>query len=159
LLGDLFSFAELGLHELKGVAGGTPAFAVVRERLSETRFEARSSKGMSPLIGRDHELALMLERWNRAKASEGQVVLLTGEAVFGKPGLQGGMIDAVSGEPHTRVSYQCSPYHSDSPLYPTIQQLTIAAGFAPDDTNDDKLNRLEKLMIASESDRPLLAAL
>jgi predicted ATPase/class 3 adenylate cyclase len=159
MLSDLFLFADLGLHELKGITGETPAFAVVGERASESRFEARSSKEMSPLIGRDHELALMLERWNRAKAGEGQAILLTGEAGIGKSRLTRGMIDALAGDPHTRISYQCSPYHSDSPLYPTIQQLTFAAGFAPDDTNDDKLDRLEKLMIGAEADRPLLAAL
>lgn len=159
LLSDLFSFTDLGAHELKGIPGDTPAFAVVGERASESRFDARSSKGMSPLVGRDHELALMLERWNRAKAGEGQAIVLTGEAGIGKSRLTRGMIDALAGEPHTRISYQCSPYHSDSPLYPTIQQLSFAAGFAPDDTNDDRLDRLETLMVGAETDRPLFAAL
>jgi predicted ATPase len=57
------------------------------------------------------------------------------------------------------VSYQCSPYHSDSPLYPVIQQLAFAAGIRSDDDNDDKLDRLEKVLVGAESDRPLFAAL
>jgi SAM domain (Sterile alpha motif) len=70
-----------------------------------------------------------------------------------------GMIDAVSSEANIRMSCQCSPYHSDSPLYPIIQQLTFAAGFRPDDDNDDKLDRLEKVLVSDEGDRPLFASL
>src|ERR1700686_5293127 len=69
------------------------------------------------------------------------------------------MIEAVSSEAHIRVSNQCSPYHSDSPLYPIIQQLAFAAGIRSDDDNDDKLDRLEKGLVGAESDRLLLAAL
>ena len=107
LLGDVFSFGDLGEKELKGISGKTPAFAVLGERASESRFEARASGAISPLVGREHELALMLERWRRAKSGEGQVVVVTGEAGIGKSRLTRAMIDAVSREPHIRLSYQC----------------------------------------------------
>jgi class 3 adenylate cyclase/predicted ATPase len=159
LLGDVFDVTHLGGQSLKGFAGQTPAYGVIGERIAESRFEARASGTMSNMVGRDHELALMLERWKQSKAGEGQLVLLSGEAGIGKSRLTRGMIDAVSAEAHIRVSYQCSPYHSDSPLYPVIQQLTFAAGITPDDDNDDKLDRLEKVLVGAEGDRPLLAAL
>jgi class 3 adenylate cyclase/predicted ATPase len=159
LLGDLFDVINLGGQSLKGIAGQAPAYGVIGERIAESRFEARASGTMSNMVGRDHELALMLERWKQSKTGEGQLVLLSGEAGIGKSRLTRGMIDAVSAEAHIRVSYQCSPYHSDSPLYPIIQQLTFAAGIAPDDDNDDKLDRLEKVLVGPEGDRPLLAAL
>ena len=101
----------------------------------------------------------MLEQWKQAKAGEGQVVLLSGEAGIGKSRLTRGMIDAVSSEANIRMSCQCSPYHADSPLYPIIQQIAFAAGFRPDDDNDDKLDRLEKVLVGAEGDRPLFAAL
>ncbi|MCG2631800.1 AAA family ATPase [Bradyrhizobium sp. WYCCWR 13023] len=159
LLGDVFSFGDLVAQELKGISGKTPAFAVLGERASESRFEARASGAIFPLVGREHELALMLERWRRTKSAEGQVVVLTGEAGIGKSRLTRAMIDAVSREPHIKLSYQCSPYHTDSPLYPVIQQLAFAAGFAPDDSNEDKLDRLDRIVVGAESDRLLLAAL
>jgi class 3 adenylate cyclase/tetratricopeptide (TPR) repeat protein len=159
LLGDLFDVIHLGGQALKGIAGQAPAYGVIGERIAESRFEARASGTMSNMVGRDHELALMLERWKQSKAGEGQLVLLSGEAGIGKSRLTRGMIDAVSAEAHIRVSYQCSPYHSDSPLYPVIQQLTFAAGIAPDDDNDDKVDRLEKVLVGPERDKPLLAAL
>jgi class 3 adenylate cyclase/tetratricopeptide (TPR) repeat protein len=159
LLGDVFDITHLGGQCLKGLAGQPPAYRVISERIAESRFEARASGAMSNMVGRDHELALMLERWKQAKAGEGQLVLLSGEAGIGKSRLARGMIDAVSSEPHIRVSYQCSPYHTGSPLYPVIQQLVFTAGIKPDDDNDDKLDRLEKVLVGAESDRPLLAAL
>src|ERR1700730_1690043 len=159
LLGDVFDISHLGGQCLKGLAGQPSAYRVISERIAESRFEARASGAMSNMVGRDHELALMLERWKQAKAGEGQLVLLSGEAGIGKSRLARGMIDAVSSEPHIRVSYQCSPYHTGSPLYPVIQQLVFTAGIKPDDDNDDKLDRLEKVLVGAESDRPLLAAL
>ena len=159
LLGDVFDVTQLGGQNLKGIAGQPSAYGVIGERIVESRFEARASGAMSNMVGRDHELALMLERWKQAKADEGQLVLLSGEAGIGKSRLTRGMIEAVSSEAHIRVSNQCSPYHSDSPLYPIIKQLAFAAGIRSDDDNDDKLDRLEKVLVGAEGDRPLFAAL
>jgi class 3 adenylate cyclase/predicted ATPase len=159
LLGDVFDINHLGGQNLKGIGGQPLAYGVIGERIVESRFEARASGAMSNMVGRDHELALMLERWKQAKAGEGQLVLLSGEAGIGKSRLARGMIEAVSSEAHIRVSNQCSPYHSDSPLYPIIQQLAFAAGIRSDDDNDDKLDRLEKVLVGAEGDRPLFAAL
>jgi class 3 adenylate cyclase/tetratricopeptide (TPR) repeat protein len=159
LLGDVFDVTQLVGQNLKGIPGLPSAYGVIVERVVESRFEARASGAMSNMVGRDHELALMLERWKQAKAGEGQLVLLSGEAGIGKSRLARGIIEAVSPEVHIRMSCQCSPYHSDSPLYPIIQQLTFAAGIKPDDDNDDKLDRLEKVLVGAEGDRPLLAAL
>jgi class 3 adenylate cyclase/tetratricopeptide (TPR) repeat protein len=159
LVGDVFSFEDLGAQELKGIAGTHRAFAVLGEKASESRFEARTSGAISPLVGRQHELALMLERWSRAKLGEGQLLVLTGEAGIGKSRLTRAMIDSVTHEPHIRLSYQCSPYHSDSPLYPIIQQVAFAARFEPDDTNEDKLDRLERIVAGTKTDRALFAAM
>jgi predicted ATPase len=163
LLGDLFDLTDLGSQDLKGIAGPVEAFAVVGERALESRFEARSPTLLSPLVGRDQELALILERWRQAKAGEGQVVLLSGEAGIGKSRIAQGVIDTLDAEPHVRLSYQCSPYHSDSALYPTIQQLTRAAGILHDDGPDTRLDKLEILLSQGSEDArgvtPFIAAL
>ena len=157
LLGDVFELADLGDHELKGISGKTSVYSVTAERSVVSRFEARSSGAVSPMVGRDHELALMLERWKQAKQSEGQLVLLSGEAGIGKSRISRAMVDSVADEPHIRLSYQCSPYHTDSAFYPVIQQLTFAAGIKAADGNDEKLDRLEAVLLGS--DTALFAAL
>ena len=150
LLGDMFELNELGQQELKGIAGKTNSYVVTGERAAESRFAARASGEVAEMVGRDHELALLKERWNRAKNKEGQLVLLTGEAGIGKSRISRAMIDALAGEDHIRLNYQCSPYHTDTALYPAIQQISQAAHFAPSDTDGIKLDKLESLSIDSE---------
>jgi predicted ATPase/class 3 adenylate cyclase len=157
LLGDVFEVAYLGDHELKGISGKTSAYAVTVERPVESRFEARSSGSVSEMVGRDHELALMLERWNQAKHREGQLVLLSGEAGIGKSRISRAMIDTLADQPHIRLSYQCSPYHTDSALFPVIQQLTFAAGIKAADSSDERLDKLEAVLV--DGDTALFAAL
>lgn len=157
LLGNVFELTDLGGQQLKGIEGETAAYAISGERAAESRFEARSAGDVSEMVGRDHELALMEERWSRAKAGEGQLVLLSGEAGIGKSRISRAMIDAVAREDHIRLNYQCSPYHIDSSLYPAIQQLTFACGIGAGDSNDEKLDKLEAVLL--EDSAPLIASL
>jgi class 3 adenylate cyclase/predicted ATPase len=146
LLGAGFVLEHLGDRMLKGIGAPVQTFAAKGERPVESRFEAMSGPSPLPMVGRDQELALLLERWMQAKASEGQGVLLVGEAGIGKSRISRAVLDAVADEPHTCIRYQCSPYHVDSALWPVIQQLTYAAGIATDDSSDARLDKLEALL-------------
>ncbi len=159
LLGEHFELAYLGAQDLKGIDTPVTAFSVLGARALESRFDARAGLDDSPLVGREQELSLLLERWRQAKAGEGQMILLTGEPGIGKSRITRGAVDAVAAEPHFRVVYQCSPYHSDSALYPTIQQLSRAADFAQDDSADEKLDKLEALIGQAGSDGSAVAPL
>src|SRR5207253_4276969 len=131
-----------------------PAYVIGAERTLESRFAMRASVGLLPIVGREQELALLLERWRQAGAGEGQLVLLTGEAGIGKSRMVHALIDAVAGEDQFRIRHQCSPYHIDNPLYPAIQQLTLTTGFKADDGNATKLDKLEALMKRSFDPTP-----
>jgi class 3 adenylate cyclase/tetratricopeptide (TPR) repeat protein len=165
LVGDLFVLRALGRQSFKGIQEPTPAFAVITERAVESRFAARQVGGgdVEPIVGRDQELALLLERWHHAKSGEGQMVLLSGEAGIGKSRVTEALIDAARGGPHFLLRHQCSPYHGDSALYPVIQQLVQAAGFAEDDSPDRRLDLLENLLARAtekiDESAPLIAAL
>jgi class 3 adenylate cyclase/DNA-binding CsgD family transcriptional regulator/tetratricopeptide (TPR) repeat protein len=161
LLGDVFELADLGTKRVEGISEPVRIFAVTGERPVESRFDARSGSVRLPMVGRDQELALLLERWAQAKAGEGQGVLLVGEAGIGKSRIGRALLDAVAAETHIRIRYQCSPYHSDSALWPVTQQLCHAAALGPDDPLDAKLDKLEALLAqASGRDAaPLIADL
>jgi class 3 adenylate cyclase len=135
LLGHLFELRSLGPQALKGMREPVPAFAVLGEHALESRFAARQAGGVAPIVGREQELALLLERWRQAKNGEGQLVLLTGEAGIGKSRITEAVIEALAGDPHFLVRYQCSPYHADSALFPAIQHLIHAAGLNTNDTS------------------------
>jgi class 3 adenylate cyclase/predicted ATPase len=158
LIGDLFSLDDLGQQELKGIDRPVRAFQVVRAEEAESRFEARQRRVLLPMVGRDPELALLLERWRQAAGGEGRLVLLSGEAGIGKSRITRALSDALAAEPHLRVGWQCSPYHADSALYPAIQHLGLTAGFVPSDTEDERLDKLEALL-APASVRSEVAAL
>ena len=158
-----FDLQDMGAQAVKGLGKPVRVFAIRGERSTPSRFEARSGPSLLPMVGRDQELALLLERWGRAKAGEGQAVLLVGEAGIGKSRISRALIDGIEGEPHTRIHYQCSPYHADSALWPVTQQLIRAAGISSDHSPDQKLDRLETLLGQAVDDlsnvAPLFAAL
>jgi len=96
---------------------------------------------------------LLLRRWSRAKAGEGQVVLISGEAGIGKSRLTAALSERVAGEPHTRLRYFCSPQHTDSALHPVIGQMERAAQLAHDDTAQVKLEKLDALLAGTSTSR------
>jgi class 3 adenylate cyclase/tetratricopeptide (TPR) repeat protein len=142
LLGGLFDLERTGEHDLKGFARPVPVWRVRGEAAVESRFAASRTGGGTPLIGRAHEMGLMLDRWRLARAGEGQIVTLIGEAGIGKSRSIDALQEAIAGVPHGRIHLQCSPYHADSALYPVIQHLSRAAGFV---TADTPRTRMEKL--------------
>jgi class 3 adenylate cyclase len=120
LLGNLFELRDLGLQELKGIAGAVRLWAALGARSAESRFEALHATGVTALVGRDEEFDLLRRRWVRAKTGKGQVVLLSGEPGIGKSRLTAGLLNQLANEPHTRLRYFCSPQHTNSAFHPVI---------------------------------------
>ena len=146
LVGDLFEYRDLGAVEVKGIAAPVPAWQVLRPSAVASRFEALRGSALTRLVGRDEEIDLLLRRWARAKAGDGQVVLISGEPGIGKSRITAALEERLHAEPHLRLRYFCSPYHQDSALFPFIDQLGRAAGFARDDPPAAKLEKLEALL-------------
>jgi class 3 adenylate cyclase/predicted ATPase len=146
LLGDLFKLQDLGRRDLKGIHGPVRTWAVLQPNTMASRFEALHVSGLSALIGREEESALLLRRWERATKGEGQVVLLSGEPGIGKSRLTAAFMERLADEPHTRLRYFCSPQHTDSPLHPVIGQLERAARLAHNDNVQGKLDKLDALL-------------
>ena len=163
LVGGLFELADLGPRRLKGFAEPLAVWRVEGEGLAEGRFEALHGEHLTPLVGREHELGVLLERWAWAKDGDGQVVLLSGEPGIGKSRVIRALRERLADEPYMPLSHYCSPYHTNSALHPVIGLLERAARFERDEPPEEKLTKLEAVL-ARSSDRldevvPLLAAL
>jgi class 3 adenylate cyclase/predicted ATPase len=162
LVGDLFEYRDLGAIDVKGIAAPVPACQVLRPSAVASRFEALRGAALTPLVGRDEEIELLLRRWARATAGDGQVMLISGEPGIGKSRITEALAERLHPEPHIRLRYFCSPYHQDSALYPFIDQLGRAAGFARDDMPGVRLEKLEALLALAappDEDVALLADL
>ena len=162
LTGGLFHYRDLGPVALKGFAETVPVWQALGASAAESRFEALRASA-TPLVGRGEEINLLLHRWEQAKGGEGAVVLLSGEPGIGKSRIAQTILERLSGEPHTRLRLFCSPHHQDTALYPSITQLDRAAGFRRDDTDEQRLTKLEAVLALAANDLgeavPLLAAL
>jgi len=163
LLGGLFELESTGEHELKGFARPVSVWRVVAEAAVESRFAASRAGRDLPMIGRAHEMGLMLDRWHLARGGEGQIVTVIGEAGIGKSRAIEALRAALAGEPHARIHLQGSPYYSDSALFPVIKHLSRAARLAAVDSATVRIEKLRASFaqrVASDAAAlPLLAEL
>jgi class 3 adenylate cyclase/tetratricopeptide (TPR) repeat protein len=151
LIGGLFEYRDLGAVTLKGFAADVKAWQVLGVGAAESRFEALHVV-TTPLVGRDEEIELLLRRWEQAKRGEGCVVLLSGEPGIGKSRIIQALLERLSGEPHTRLRYFCSPHHQNSALYPSLTQLERAAGLRREDSAEQRLDKLEATLALGAND-------
>ncbi len=162
LVGAAFDLEDHGEHALKGIVEPVRAWRIRGLADIAGRFEARTQQ-LTPLVGRQSEIALLLERWETAKTGEGQVVLLSGEPGIGKSRTTQALRHHVADQAHIRLRYQCSPYYSNSALHPFINQFEAAARFTPKDTAAQKLDKVEKVLRQATNDiadiAPLFAAM
>lgn len=146
LVGRTFDLQPLGVHALKGFETPVPIWSVLRDARTSTRFEAFRSHGLSPMVNREREAALLRDRWRRSRNGEGQVVLVSGEAGIGKSRIFATLAEHVAASPHIAISYQCSPYHVNDALYPILSEIRRTAGLVHDEPPSVKLDKLEAMV-------------
>jgi class 3 adenylate cyclase/tetratricopeptide (TPR) repeat protein len=148
LVGSVFELSDLGEHDLKGIAEPVHAWRVERALVTESRFDANRGVGdLTPLVGREGELELLLRRWSQTKDGEGQVVLLSGEPGIGKSRILSTLRQRLEAQGVQALRFQCSPYYVNSAFWPIIDTFERALKFARDETTDSKLDKLEALIV------------
>ena len=149
LLGGFFACQSLGPHLLKGLPQLIEVYQVLSESTARSRLEVAGSTGLTPLVGREQEVALLRERWAQVKDGLGQVVLLSGEAGIGKSRLVQVLMEHVASEPQAWLTpCQCSPYYQNTALYPMIDLLErVALRFEREESPPQKLSKLEGFLV------------
>ncbi|MGO8827895.1 MAG: AAA family ATPase, partial [Steroidobacteraceae bacterium] len=104
-IAGLFVAEERGTHTLKGVPEPMALFRLVRASGGGRRSSGRQ---LTPLVGRDDEMAMLIRRWDRARQGDGQLVLIVGEPGLGKSRLIEEFHARLSDTPHTWVEWSCS---------------------------------------------------
>jgi class 3 adenylate cyclase/predicted ATPase len=147
-----FDLEDLGVKELKGIAKPLHVYRVLAAKTKTSRFEAAHTGSLTPFIGRSTELNVLLDRWEKAKEGDGQVVLLSGIPGVGKSRLIHELRSRIEHEPHFLLQHQCSPYHSQSAFFPVIEQVEQAIQLSGDQAAVDKLASIESCFPASTRD-------
>jgi TOMM system kinase/cyclase fusion protein len=163
LIQGYFTCDDLGIHHLKGVTTPVRVYRVLNDMGTQSRLDVSAGNGLTPLVGREQEVGVLLDRWARVKDGMGQVVILSGEAGIGKSRLIQALTAQMTGEPHRRWECRCSPYYQHSAFYPMIDLLQQVLQLSPEDPPATKLHRLECALasyrMALPEVVPLLAAL
>jgi predicted ATPase len=146
LVQGYFTCQDLGSHTLKGLAAPLQVYRILGESAAQSRLEVAEASGFTPLVGRESEVTLLLERWAQSQDGRGQVVLLRGEAGIGKSRLVEALRERVRREGATRIAFRCSPYYQNSALYPVIDHLQRFLQWQRHDTPEAKLDTLERVL-------------
>jgi class 3 adenylate cyclase/tetratricopeptide (TPR) repeat protein len=144
LAGRAFEYEDLGLHVLKGIDGDTRLWRVLGPSDVANRFDAARRGALAPMVGRDDEMALLLDRWERARAGSGQVALLVGEPGIGKSRTMRALRERLGARASLTLEYQCSTFHTNSALYPIIDHLERALRFERGELPEARLDKLER---------------
>jgi class 3 adenylate cyclase len=146
LIQGYFECQDLGAQALRGVTESMHIYQVLSESGATSRLDVAQPRGLTPLVGRESEVALLQERWEQAKAGHGQVILLTGDAGIGKSRLIQTLKDHVANEPHVRWECRSAEYYQNTALFPLVDLFQRLLRFQAQDTPDEKFGKLEQML-------------
>ncbi|RBP14088.1 SAM (Sterile alpha motif) domain-containing protein [Roseiarcus fermentans] len=150
-----FVAEDKGPHDLKGVSGRPILYRLVRASSGARRGGARS---LTPFVGREEDLALLLRRWERARGGEGQFVQVVGEPGLGKSRLVEEFRARLGETPCTWVEWATSQLLQNTPLHPLAEWGRLRFGGA-DVPADKRLADLEEALGRAKLDAGETAAL
>jgi predicted ATPase len=163
LIQGYFECQDLGAQTLRGVAEPVAVYRVLQESGARGRLDVAVTRGLTPLIGRESEVTLLLERWQQVKAGQGQAVLLTGDAGIGKSRLVQTLKEHVAHDLHTRWECRSAEYSQNTALYPLTDLFQRILRFEANETPEAKLEKLEHALsqyrLPLEETVPLFAPL
>jgi class 3 adenylate cyclase/tetratricopeptide (TPR) repeat protein len=146
--GGEFDYDDMGELELKGIAGTSRAAAVLGVSKAASRFEAAGHEKLSALVGRTHEMRILLDRWQSVAAQgRGEAVLLSGEAGLGKSRIVNALRTRLESKDANSLRFQCSPFYVNSAFFPIIANFERTLEFSRDEAAGARLDRLEKLIV------------
>src|SRR6516165_5994367 len=153
LVQGYFACQDLGAQTLRGVAEPVHVYRVLQDSGARGRLDVAVTRGLTPLVGREQEIGLLLERWGQVKAGHGHVVLLTGDAGIGKSRLVQILKEHVANELYIRWECRSAEYSQNTALFPLIDLFQRILRFETHETPDAKLEKLEHVL--SQSRLPL----
>jgi class 3 adenylate cyclase/tetratricopeptide (TPR) repeat protein len=148
LIHGYFVYQPLGAQALRGLDQPLQVYRVLQASGAQTRLDVAATRGLTRLVGREQEVGLLVDRWQRTTEGMGHVVVLTGEAGIGKSRLVRVLRDQIGNTAATHIECRCSPHTQHSALYPVIAHLERALAFSRNDSPADRLHKLEDALVS-----------
>jgi len=143
LVPGIFVLEDRGPQVLKGVREPVPLYRVVQPSGVRSRLDVAAGR-LTRFVGREVELATLVERWERAADGEGQNLLVVGEAGVGKSRLAYQLRERLAAVPHTWLECGASPYTEGTPFHPVIALVMKGLAFTPADTPAEKVEKIAR---------------
>ena len=144
LVSGLFVVEDRGAQALKGIDRPIKLYRVIQPSGVRGRLEAAAAtRGLTPFIGREDELGLLMSRWERAREGDGQLVLIIGEAGIGKSRLIQRFHEQIAGTPHTWIEAGAGAFFQNTPFYPVTELLQQFLGGNGGKPAEEQLTQLE----------------
>jgi class 3 adenylate cyclase/tetratricopeptide (TPR) repeat protein len=144
LVSGLFVVEDRGAQALKGIERPIQLYRVIQPSGVRGRLEAAAAAhGLTPFVGREDELRLLMNRWERALDGEGQVALIVGEAGIGKSRMAQRFHEQTAGTPHTWLEAAAGVFFQNTPFYPVSEVLRHLVWKQNFDRLDDYLRELQ----------------
>jgi class 3 adenylate cyclase/predicted ATPase len=158
-----FRFEAMGAKKVKGKKKPISVYKVIGSSTRRTRFDVSAERGLTPLVGRERELELLLDGFERAKDGRGQAFSIVSEAGVGKSRLLYEFRKAVINEDSTFLEGKCLSYSKNVAYHPVIDILKSNFDVQEDDTdsviNEKVTNGLKKLGADEATTLPYLLEL
>jgi len=164
LVSGLFIVEDRGEQSLRGIGRPLQLYRVVQPSGVSGRLEAvAAAQGLTPFVGREDELRLLLNLWERVLDAEGQVALIIGEAGIGKSRLVQRFHEQIQGTPHTWVEATAGALFQNTPFYPVAEMLREFVAWRGDESAEEQLaqlaSRLKSARLKPAEAIPLIAPL
>jgi class 3 adenylate cyclase/tetratricopeptide (TPR) repeat protein len=156
-----FVFEDLGDFQVKGKAEPVRAYALISEVSGRTRLEVSRERGLTPLVGRERELASLTGIYRRAAAGRSAIVLLAGEPGVGKSRLLYEFLRQLDGAGALELETTCVSYGRSMAYRPIVELLRrylgLAEGIAGEELRRRVADQLQFVGLEGEEQSMLLA--
>ena len=163
LVKNFFKCQALGSVSLKGVSHKMEVFKVLQEIAAPMNYQFQDADETTPFVGRENEVSKLVNIWQEVKKGSGKIALIIGEPGIGKTRLLRVFEDRIKDEPHTWLLAHCISYYKNSAFYPIINMINSRLKFDKNETNTEKLKKLEQALAIVDFDLsetvPIMASL
>jgi class 3 adenylate cyclase/tetratricopeptide (TPR) repeat protein len=118
-----FRFEALGQKKVKGKEEPVKVYQVIAPSTRRTKFDVSAERGLTPFVGRERGLELLLDGFKRVKEGRGQAFSIMGEAGVGKSRILYEFRKAVANEDVTFIEGKCLSYGKSIAYHPIIDIL------------------------------------